>query len=136
MRVLPRCMWPFNCPIPATLMPFGFAYVLPVGISFFTFQSMSYTIDFYLGNVHRERNFLRFATFVCFFPAADGRADRAGQTPAARSSISSRRSGCRILPMAFAFSGRPFQKTGAGQLPFFLRRARLRQSQGPRRTCL
>jgi D-alanyl-lipoteichoic acid acyltransferase DltB (MBOAT superfamily) len=29
---------------------------------------MSYSIDFYLGNVHRERNFLRFATFVCFFP--------------------------------------------------------------------
>ena len=49
-------------------MPFGFQYLLPVGISFFTFQSLSYTIDFYLGNVHRERNFLRFATFVCFFP--------------------------------------------------------------------
>jgi D-alanyl-lipoteichoic acid acyltransferase DltB (MBOAT superfamily) len=42
--------------------------VLPVGISFFTFQSLSYTIDFYFGNVERERNFLRFATFVCFFP--------------------------------------------------------------------
>ncbi len=55
-------------PDPSTLMPFGFAYVLPVGISFFTFQSLSYTIDFYLGNVQRERNFLRFATFVCFFP--------------------------------------------------------------------
>ena len=53
---------------PSTLMPFGFAYLLPVGISFFTFQSLSYTIDFYLGNVQRERNFLRFATFVCFFP--------------------------------------------------------------------
>jgi len=46
----------------------GWTYVLPVGISFFTFQSLSYTIDFYLGNVQRERNFLRFATFVCFFP--------------------------------------------------------------------
>ena len=53
---------------PSTLMPFGFEYLLPVGISFFTFQSLSYTIDFYLGNVARERNFLRFATFVCFFP--------------------------------------------------------------------
>jgi D-alanyl-lipoteichoic acid acyltransferase DltB (MBOAT superfamily) len=53
---------------PSTLMPYGFEYVLPVGISFFTFQSMSYTIDFYLGKVARERNFLRFATFVCFFP--------------------------------------------------------------------
>jgi D-alanyl-lipoteichoic acid acyltransferase DltB (MBOAT superfamily) len=54
-------------PEPASLMPYGFTYLLPV-ISFFTFQSLSYTIDFYLGNVPRERNFLRFATFVCFFP--------------------------------------------------------------------
>ena len=53
---------------PSTLMPSGFEYLLPVGISFFTFQSLSYTIDFYLGNVNRERNLLRFATFVCFFP--------------------------------------------------------------------
>ncbi|MDB5293001.1 MAG: hypothetical protein JWL69_4242 [Phycisphaerales bacterium] len=53
---------------PSTLVPHGFSYVLPVGISFFTFQSMSYTIDFYLGKIPRERNFLRFATFVCFFP--------------------------------------------------------------------
>ena len=55
-------------PDPAGLMPYHLEYVLPAGISFFTFQSMSYTIDFYLGNVQRERNFLRFATFVCFFP--------------------------------------------------------------------
>lgn len=53
---------------PSTLMPFGFEYLLPVGISFFTFQSLSYTIDFYFGNVRRERNLMRFATFVCFFP--------------------------------------------------------------------
>jgi len=59
---------PVALPDPATLMPFGFQYLLPVGISFFTFQSLSYTIDFYLGKVHRERNILRFATFVCFFP--------------------------------------------------------------------
>jgi D-alanyl-lipoteichoic acid acyltransferase DltB (MBOAT superfamily) len=58
----------FELSDPSTLMPYGFAYVLPVGISFFTFQSMSYTIDFYLGKAARERNFLRFATFVCFFP--------------------------------------------------------------------
>ncbi len=53
---------------PSGLMPRGWEYILPVGISFFTFQSMSYTIDFYLGKIPRERNFLRFATFVCFFP--------------------------------------------------------------------
>jgi D-alanyl-lipoteichoic acid acyltransferase DltB (MBOAT superfamily) len=59
---------PFKLSDPSALMPLGFEYLLPVGISFFTFQSLSYTIDFYLGKVHRERNFLRFATFVCFFP--------------------------------------------------------------------
>ena len=59
---------PVRIPDPSTLMPHGLEYILPVGISFFTFQSMSYTIDFYLGNVVRERNLLRFATFVCFFP--------------------------------------------------------------------
>ena len=58
----------FRFPKPETLMPYGWSYVLPVGISFFTFQSLSYTIDFYLGKVARERNILRFATFVCFFP--------------------------------------------------------------------
>lgn len=55
-------------PDPSVLMPPKWEYLLPVGISFFTFQSMSYTIDFYLGKVARERNILRFATFVCFFP--------------------------------------------------------------------
>jgi len=59
---------PVALPDPSTLMPFGFQYLLPVGISFFTFQSLSYTIDFYRGHVQRERHFLRFATFVCFFP--------------------------------------------------------------------
>jgi len=52
---------------PSTLMPFGAAYMLPVGISFFTFQSLSYTHRFLSRQVHRERSFLRFATFVCFF---------------------------------------------------------------------
>ena len=60
--------WSIHLPDPSSLMPYGFSYVLPVGISFFTFQSLSYTIDFYFGKVERERNFLRFATFVCFFP--------------------------------------------------------------------
>ena len=59
---------PLKLADPSTLMPFGFQYLLPAGISFFTFQSLSYTIDFYFGKVQRERNFLRFATFVCFFP--------------------------------------------------------------------
>jgi alginate O-acetyltransferase complex protein AlgI len=42
--------------------------VLPIGISFHTFQSMSYTIDAYRGKVETERSFIRFLTFVSFFP--------------------------------------------------------------------
>ena len=42
--------------------------LLPVGISFFVFQSMSYTIDFYRGRVEKEPNFIRYATFVSLFP--------------------------------------------------------------------
>ncbi|MBL8735715.1 MAG: MBOAT family protein, partial [Planctomycetes bacterium] len=42
--------------------------VLPPGISFFTFQSMSYTIDVYRGHVPARRSFADFALFVAFFP--------------------------------------------------------------------
>ncbi len=42
--------------------------ILPIGISFHTFQSMSYTIDAYLGTIQRERSFVRFLCFVSFFP--------------------------------------------------------------------
>src|SRR5678815_4696247 len=66
--LLASCHISAQLPDPSTLMPFGAAYLLPVGISFFTFQSLSYTIDFYRGLIQRERNFLRFATFVAFFP--------------------------------------------------------------------
>ena len=58
----------YHFPDPSGAMPPHWEYLLPAGISFYTFQSMSYTIDFYLGKVPRERNILRFATFVCFFP--------------------------------------------------------------------
>ncbi len=42
--------------------------ILPVGISFYTFQTMSYTIDIYRGRMTPTRNFLDFALFVAFFP--------------------------------------------------------------------
>lgn len=42
--------------------------ILPVGISFYTFQSMSYTIDVYRGELRPERSFVKFALFVSFFP--------------------------------------------------------------------
>jgi alginate O-acetyltransferase complex protein AlgI len=42
--------------------------LLPVGISFYTFQAMSYTIDVYRGELHARRNLVDLATFVSFFP--------------------------------------------------------------------
>jgi alginate O-acetyltransferase complex protein AlgI len=41
---------------------------LPLGISFFTFQTMSYTIDVYRGDAKRQKNPLGLATYVCLFP--------------------------------------------------------------------
>lgn len=42
--------------------------VLPVGISFYTFQSMSYAIDLYRGDAKRARNFIDFACYVSMYP--------------------------------------------------------------------
>jgi len=42
--------------------------ILPMGISFYTFQTMSYTIDMYKGKIKRARTFLDFALYVTFFP--------------------------------------------------------------------
>ncbi len=42
--------------------------VLPLGISFYTFQSMSYTIDVYRGHARALRNFIDFACYVSMFP--------------------------------------------------------------------
>jgi len=42
--------------------------ILPVGISFFTFQALSYSIDVYKGKMHVEGNFISFTLFVSFFP--------------------------------------------------------------------
>ena len=41
---------------------------LPLGISFYTFQTMSYTIDVYRGHVKANKNFIEFATYVSLFP--------------------------------------------------------------------
>jgi D-alanyl-lipoteichoic acid acyltransferase DltB (MBOAT superfamily) len=50
---------PYAVPVPGIL--------LPVGISFFTFQSMSYIIDCYRGTVERERSLIRYAAYVSLF---------------------------------------------------------------------
>lgn len=48
--------------------PVMLAIVLPVGISFYTFQTLSYTIDVYRRDLEPTRDFLDFALFVAFFP--------------------------------------------------------------------
>ena len=48
--------------------PVVLAIVLPVGISFYTFQTLSYTIDVYRRELEPSRDFLDFALFVAFFP--------------------------------------------------------------------
>ena len=42
--------------------------LLPVGISFYTFQALGYVIDVYRGDVRAEKNIIRYALFVSFFP--------------------------------------------------------------------
>jgi len=49
-------------------MPAHLEIILPIGISFFTFQTMSYTIDVYRGTLAPSRRFRDFALFVAFFP--------------------------------------------------------------------
>ena len=44
------------------------SWLLPVGISFYTFQTLSYTIDIYRGQQKAEKNFFLFALYVSFFP--------------------------------------------------------------------
>ena len=48
--------------------PVTLRLALPVGISFYTFQTLSYVIDVYRGDVKSERNFFFYALFVSFFP--------------------------------------------------------------------
>ncbi len=57
------------------LHPFGFhdsplmlSVILPIGLSFHTFQAMSYTIDVYRKKAPVERNFINYALYVAFFP--------------------------------------------------------------------
>ncbi len=52
----------FGTDIPLLKIP------LPIGISFFTFQTMSYSIDVYRGDVKAEKNLLTMGTYVCLFP--------------------------------------------------------------------
>ncbi len=56
-----------------------FDLAFPVGISFYTIQTIGYTIDIYRGRAKAEKNFFKFALFVCFFPQLiAGPLERAG----------------------------------------------------------
>lgn len=55
-------------PLGVSWQPPALDVLLPVGISFYTFQALSYTVDVYRGDVQAEPNFLRYALFVSFFP--------------------------------------------------------------------
>ncbi len=54
----------FSIPLEAPLLNL----LLPVGISFYTFQALGYTVDIYRGNIRAEKRFVNYALFVSFFP--------------------------------------------------------------------
>jgi alginate O-acetyltransferase complex protein AlgI len=59
--------------------PFFLDVALPAGISFYTFQTLSYTIDVYRKDIRAEKNFVNFAAYVAFFPQlVAGPIERAG----------------------------------------------------------
>ena len=65
----------FSTSLSAVLAPFGLRLqpvtlrlLQPIGISFYTFQTVGYEIDVYRGEVRAERDFVTYALFVCFFP--------------------------------------------------------------------
>ena len=53
--------------VPSVKIPLA-GIVLPIGISFYTFQTMSYSIDVYRGEVKAQKDILNFATYVTMFP--------------------------------------------------------------------
>lgn len=71
----------------------GLDILLPVGISFYTFQAIGYTIDVYRGTVSVEKNFIRYALFVAFFPQlVAGPIERSGHLIGQLAEISRRKS--------------------------------------------
>lgn len=62
--ILMKVLWNIN--IQPRISEFNI--LLPVGISFYTFQALSYTMDVYRGEIYAEKNFLEYALFVSFFP--------------------------------------------------------------------
>ena len=64
--------WMLSLSVIATLLPLLFyrhALVAPLGISFFTFQALSYLFDVYRGKYPAERSLANYALYVAFFPS-------------------------------------------------------------------
>ena len=53
---------------PSLINSFTLKIILPVGISFYTFQALSYSIDVYRGNIKPTRDIIAFFAFISFFP--------------------------------------------------------------------
>jgi len=58
----------FSGSLGLTVHPYILGVALPIGISFYTFQTMSYTVDVYRGKIKAADNILDFALYVSFFP--------------------------------------------------------------------
>ena len=52
----------------ANIDPIAMNIILPLGISFYTFQTISYTVDVYRGQIKPEKNFILYGCYVTFFP--------------------------------------------------------------------
>lgn len=74
------------------LMTPEFDIILPVGISFYTFQAAGYVIDVYRGDTRAEKNFIQYALFVSFFPQlVAGPIERSGSLLSQLNEIGNRR---------------------------------------------
>lgn len=77
-----------------------FSFVLPVGISFYTFQALGYTVDIYRGEgkIKAEKNIVRYALFVSFFPQlVAGPIERSGNLLTQIERIRDKRIDCREI---------------------------------------
>ena len=74
----------YHMPAFAWVIELG-KYVIPAGISFYTFQSISYVVDIYRGNEKPEPNVVKFMLFVSFFPQKRATAPDRGPKEAKRS---------------------------------------------------
>jgi alginate O-acetyltransferase complex protein AlgI len=94
-------------PLGVVMPGAGFSPLLPIGISFYTFQTISYSIDVYRRTIPAQRHFGRFALYVSFFPQlVAGPIERAGRLMpqferVQRFDVSRARSGVALMAWGF-----------------------------------